>query len=151
MSTEKTKSEMKEDQKKAFLDALVKEFGEGSVVSRADLLKVWHRNPGKFVHVTFVRKNPDYKVGRNQFVVTASETPAKVRDEVMKTMTKVTAEKETKKLPKKTRGSVKELAKLVKDGLSKSENVDNSPVLAGDTETLGGDSEDINDILRVSL
>lgn len=160
MTNQKTKREMKQDQKAAFMQALVDKFGEGAVVSRKDLIDVWKSAPGKFCHVVGIRKNPDYKVGRNMFVVTTSKTPAVVRDAVI-------AERQKMVPADSVKNDVKALAKLVRDGMSKSEkqaskksskkttklteaqkaNVHNG--LDVDANLDSDTVEDINDIMRV--
>ncbi len=164
--TDKTKREMKNAQKTALLEALVAAYGEGAVVTRKQLMDVWAKNKAKYAHIVTVRKNADYKVGRNLFVVTTSETPAVVRDKVL-------AERKDKQLPEDLKNNPVAIAKIIRDGLSKAEKKKPAakkslPVKATkaqqkreamlaadhngldiDFDSQGDDGQDIADIMRV--
>jgi len=63
-----------------FTEALVKAFGEGSIISRQDVVAVWLKNKDEYPHLVSITKNLDYRAGRGMYVATMSETPAMVRD-----------------------------------------------------------------------
>lgn len=127
----------------AFLAALVAAYGEGSVITCKQLNTVWNANRSAYPHVVAVRKNDDYKLGRNQFIVTASANPAEVRNKVRDNLAKLQAAKDSTKLPTEVRKNPAKLLKAIKDA---------SPVeTASDsfTDNNNEDSqEDINNVLR---
>jgi len=103
--------------KDALFAALVKLYGEGSVVTREQIYAVSGypiRNEQYAHHVT-VTKNTDYKIGRGLFLVTSSETPSVLRDKVLAERAKVEVAKEKTRLPKAVRTSTEKLLAAVKN------------------------------------
>lgn len=138
----------KVDKRAAFMAALVAAFGEGAVVSRKQLIEVWDKNPEKYCHIVTIRKSEDYKVGRNQYVVTTQENPTVARDEARKRLAEVEAKQE-KAVPAAVRKSPAKLAKkLLTSGLTKPERKAKETSGQGALETLESD-DDINAILAV--
>jgi hypothetical protein len=91
MHTEQTKTTRRPrkdfaSRKGALINALVSKYGEGAVISRKQILEICNTNKEVFPNSVVIEHNEDYRIGRGRYVVTSSDTPAKVRDSVMKAM-----------------------------------------------------------------
>jgi len=113
MSKQSTRTTNTQAKKQEFLKGLVAEYGEGTVVTRKQLLAVWEKNKDAYPHPVSVEKDMNFRVARNQFIVTTSSNPASVRDQTVSNMTKLQAKKEETMLSKATRTSPSKLAKEV--------------------------------------
>ena len=142
------------------LAALEAKYGALSVISLAQMIEVRDQlGAEEFTNsVIYVRKNPDYKIARNQFVVTTSETPALERDKVLATrqsgLLPEAVRKDPEKLAKlatKTAAPVKkQAAQVVKPKSAKSldaHTTENMDAFEGHDEVSSGD---INDLLRIN-
>lgn len=138
-TTSNKKAEM-QAKKKVFLAALVAAYGEGAAITRKQMVAVYNTNKEAFPHFGMVKRDANYKLGRNRFVVTTSENPASVRDKTMENLSKLQAKKESALLPKETRKSAGKLLKAVSPESSQE---------ADELETVEEDNkEDINNLLR---
>jgi len=134
-----------QETKLAFIKELVAVYGEGTVVSHKQMLDVAQKTDFKrFINggISAIRHDNAYKVGRNQYVVTLSETPATVRDKTATNVAKLTAKKEAQKLPKQGRQSPKKLLKAIAPEVAKSKFVDENDMVGFEQE-----EENINDLL----
>lgn len=133
------KAEM-QAKKKVFLAALVAAYGEGAAITRKQMVTVYNTNKEAFPHFGMVKRDANYKLGRNRFVVTTSENPAAVRDKTMENLAKLQDKKESTLLPKSTRKSAAKLLKAV---------APEAGAESDELETAEADSaEDINNLLR---
>ena len=148
--TVKAKSTVKADmqaKKAVFLAALVAAYGEGAAITRKQMVAVYNTNKEAFPHFGMIKRDANYKLGRNQFVVTTSADPASVRDKTMANMTKLQAKKESVMLPKETRKSAKKLLAAVTSPAVKA----TKPSKFAEPDTMEGfevEEDNINDILR---
>lgn len=133
--------------KNAFLVELVKAYGEGAVISHKQMLDVAHKTDyARYINggISAIRHDSNYKVGRNQYVVTVSESPAAVRDNTAKNVAKLVAKKKAAQLPKAVRKSPAKLLEAIAPEVKASKYVDNDMMEGFEQD----DSEDINSLLR---
>jgi hypothetical protein len=62
---------------------LVKEYGEGSVITRPQLLAVVDKNRAIYPHPASLEKNSANKVARGRYVITALGNPEQLRDKII--------------------------------------------------------------------
>lgn len=122
VKTEKTKQRMA-----AFIKECVRVYGEASVVTRADLKKIYDQDREKYVNYYTYVSIPATKLGRGQFIMTANPNIKAVRDaklaemkatqkeaKPVKSASKVAPKKKAatggKKLSKKVKASANSLA-----------------------------------------
>lgn len=87
------------------VEALIKKYGEGSVVTRTDVMSVWETDKKTFPCHIQITKNDAYKVARNTFVIAKDQNLEKYR--------KAYFDREAQKLPKEIRTSVEKLVELI--------------------------------------
>ena len=99
------------DKKLALMTALVKTYGEGSLVSRKQVKAVYIQNKDLYSGFGIVTRNPETKVGRGTFLLTLKDNVIEQRD---MHIAKLTAKKDAM-LPANVRESATELAQVLMD------------------------------------
>ena len=99
-----------------FIKDLVKKFGEGHVATRKEVKAFHGLKRDSYPLLGSITRNLDYKIGRGQVIITASDNPAKVRDEKVEELKAQAATKEAEMLPEDLRNSPAKLAaELMRD------------------------------------
>lgn len=132
----------------AFSSALVKEFGEGSVITRTQMLAVFNQSPDAF-HWSSIYHGADFKVGPNRYVATTLADVASVRDAAQQRM----ATEDAQKLPVETKKSAEKLLKAISDTVAKTKKPSKAKKGAVENEMPAGaleEGEDINAILKTA-
>lgn len=127
------KNQTVQDRKQTYLKALVAKFGEGKVVSLAQMIEVRDQlGTEAYINtVIAIRKGGEYKVARNQYVATVAADPSSIRNVTINNLasaaatnaqfkkdaevakSKAAAEKEANLLPKEVRTNASKLAEVV--------------------------------------
>lgn len=140
-----TKKDTMDARRNVLMKALVEAYGDGTVISRKQMIEVWKKNRETFPHFDAIKRNANYIMGRNKFLITLETDVAAVRAKTEQNVAKLEAKRVEKVLPKAVRTNPKKLAKAVL-GTTK-------PVKAAKPEvnTMEGfeqEEESINDIMK---
>jgi hypothetical protein len=95
------RSEMKQKKFANYMAALAAKYGEGAIITYKQAKEVYNQKTKRpnFAKCRDYVCNHDYKIGRNQFVVTTSTEPAAFRDKLAK---RIAAGEPTRKLARRT-------------------------------------------------
>lgn len=79
------------DKKQYFMQALIDEYGNNTVIDKSEMLKVYKKKTrtkamkSKMPHTVSITRDKDLKLERNRYLVTDSEDPKSVKDAIIAT------------------------------------------------------------------